>query len=135
MKLSELHSPPEKQDLQKLKAYLLKPLKLKKLEMHHFDEAQHDAKHVLSWATSMTKGARLDLSNVDAELESLIMRFTLAWYKFIVEHAEGSKKRFQDDLYSIKIWIRDLKYSKFPAAEIDVLYKSMLKPRKKNETP
>jgi|SRR5271157_218452 len=134
MKLFELHEPPEKRDLQKLKAYLSKPLRLKKPDSYSFEEAQHMASHVLKWATSMSKDARLDLSGADEELKSLIMRFTLTWYKKIVtdDTYDFSYQR-KNDLNELKTWIRDLKFSKFPAVEIDALYKTMLKPKKKVE--
>ena len=92
------------------------------------------ASHVLKWATSMSKDARLDLSGADEELKSLIMRFTLTWYKKIVtdDTYDFSYQR-KNDLNELKTWIRDLKFSKFPAVEIDALYKTMLKPKKKVE--
>src|SRR5579859_2941187 len=131
MKLFEIHSPPEKQDLQKLRSVLSKPLSLKKSDTNDFYSATLYANRVMHWATSMSGTARLDLSTIGDDLQSLIMRFTLTWFKKIVEEHEGSKKNLQNDLLDIKKWIRDLKFSKFPTAEIDVLYKAISTPTKK----
>src|SRR5277367_2181334 len=119
MFLIELHSPLEKQDLLKLKRVLSKQLNMKKSEAWDFAAAVHDV-GLRGWESSSGKRVRFDLSNLDEESKSLVMRFVLTWYKKIVEEAE-TKADLARELSYLKDFIKDLKWCKFPAAELDSL--------------